>query len=83
MPDSPKTRFTARRPRLFGSGTNVGPERAGGLGPEHQLAYLTGLFALVRRGRAQQGEDDGSRLVQGSALSMDCRGPIWAGNCSL
>jgi hypothetical protein len=39
MPESPKTRFTPRRPRLFGSGTNVGPDRAGGLGPEHQLAY--------------------------------------------
>jgi hypothetical protein len=39
MPESPKTRFPARRPRLFGWGTNVGPDRAGGLGPEHQLAY--------------------------------------------
>jgi hypothetical protein len=28
MPESPKTRFPARRSRLFGSGTNMGPHRA-------------------------------------------------------
>jgi hypothetical protein len=34
MPESPKTRFPARRPRLVGSGTNLGPDRA-----DHELVY--------------------------------------------